>query len=324
MKFISPSVEYWEQAPGIDGVWSQIAKATRVCYQSQAREDESNKDFVERVILKPALISHETNNFNPSYDFNKMHGSVLEHGTVYLYIHVFNQFTALIVKRFSHNKYTKVNTINRKNVLDGQDVYITTNIRVILENHLEETLKYIVEPTENHWRRYTFSVITDIGVTREFNRHRVNSIAEQSTRYCSFDKGKFGNEISYTIPAWQENGLKDSYIYTEDSNKIFKTFCDQIALGDNKYWTEFEYYIFSLLAAEFGYMGMRKCNAPNDRARQVLNLNTKTQAVYTAFADDWQHFISLRAGNASGAVHPNMKTVATLIQDKLNQIIKEE
>lgn len=320
MKFINPSVEYWEQAPGLSGVWSQIAKATRVCYQSQAREGESNKDFVERVILKPALISHETNNFNPSYDFNKMHGSVLEHGTVYLYIHVFNQFTALIVKRFSHNKYTKVNTINRKNVLDGQDVYITTNIRVILENHLEETLKYIVEPTENHWRRYTFSVITDIGVTREFNRHRVNSIAEQSTRYCSFDKGKFGSQISYTMPAWYSsmNWLTNK----KEQKDYFNRLCLEIINGTTNHWTEETYYIFAMLSAEYSYLGMRRRHAPNDRARQVLNLNTKTQAVYTAFEDDWKHFLVLRADNVSGKVHPNMAIIANMIKDKFKEIIK--
>ena len=52
-------------------------------------------------------------------------------------------------------------------------------------------MKYITEPTEHHIKRYTFSVITDIGVTREFNRHRTFSVAEQSTRYCDLTKDKF-------------------------------------------------------------------------------------------------------------------------------------
>ena len=33
-------------------------------------------------------------------------------------------------------------------------------------------------------------MLTSIGVTRELNRHRVNSIAEQSTRYCNYAKDK--------------------------------------------------------------------------------------------------------------------------------------
>ena len=56
MKIVEPSVEYWQQGAGMEGVWNQIAKATRVCYQSKPREGESSEDFVKRIILKPALI----------------------------------------------------------------------------------------------------------------------------------------------------------------------------------------------------------------------------------------------------------------------------
>lgn len=46
MKIIEPSVEYWPQGIGMEGVWNQIAKATRVCYQSSVREGKSGEDFV--------------------------------------------------------------------------------------------------------------------------------------------------------------------------------------------------------------------------------------------------------------------------------------
>ena len=57
---------------------------------------------------------------------------------------------------------------------------------------------------------------------------------------------------------------------------------------------------------------------PNDIARQVLNLNTKSQAIYTAFNDDWIHFIRLRSDNVSGKVHPNMKIIADKIKELFN------
>jgi hypothetical protein len=83
--------------------------------------------------------------------------------------------------------------------------YITTNLRVLQENGWLDDLKYLCEPTEFHEKRLSVKVITDIGVTREFNRHRTFSIVEQSTRYCNFSKDKFGNELTFIIPEyWKE------------------------------------------------------------------------------------------------------------------------
>ena len=44
----------------------------------------------------------------------------------------------------------------------------------------------------------------------------------------------------------------------------------------------------------------------------------KSQAIYTAFNDDWIHFIKLRADNVSGKVHPNMKIIADKIKELFN------
>lgn len=71
----------------------------------------------------------------------------------------------------------------------------------------------------------------------------------------------------------------------------------------------------TLLASEFAYMGMRNNGEVADKCRQVLNLNTKTQVVYTAFAKDWEHFLELRADNVSGKAHPNIQLVAKKIKD---------
>ena len=40
----------------------------------------------------------------------------------------------------------------------------------------------------------------------------------------------------------------------------------------------------------------------------------KVQTVHTAFNDDWDEFITLRAEGCSGAVHPGMKVVANMIK----------
>lgn len=288
MKFIEPSVEYWPQRPGMDGVWHQIAKATRVSYQSQGRVGESDEDFVKRVVLKPALIRGDINIIDTcSFDFNKMHGSCLEQCAMYL-----------VVPDCKESKEFYSDLLNEqsgrvRHIYFNACYYVTTNLRYILENYsLYLYAKYgIPYPTEYHPKRYTFSVITDIGVTREMNRHRVFSIVEESTRYCAYDKDKFNNELTFITPAW----MKDSF---KGKTELF----------------------YSLLAAEVSYLDMRRQNIPAEQCRQVLPLCTKTQAVYTAFASDWQHFLYLRSEGVSGKPHPNIKVIA----DKIKEIAKEK
>lgn len=169
MNIVEPSVEYWPQGAGMEGVWNQIARATRTCYQSSVRDGESSEDFVKRIILKPALIEGNLDDLEHcKFDFDKMHGAMLEHGTVYLSFDVDNN--PLIVKTLKENKYTKV--VEHFASAESVVAEITTNVRVLIENNIINLLNYICKPTNYHTRRYTFSVITDIGVTREFNRHK--------------------------------------------------------------------------------------------------------------------------------------------------------
>ena len=312
MKLVEPQVELWKQEPTLEGAWHQIARATRVCYQSKPREGESDEAFVNRVILKPATRE------DGSIDFDKCHGAMLEHGTIYLTIPK-TYFVARTI-HYIHNKYSKVIFGDLFN--DNNNTYITTNMRVILENNWKDDLRFISAP-DLHIGRTTFSVITDIGVTRELNRHRVNSIAEQSTRYCTYSADKFGNEITYTYNNFLINAMTYlNYGGFELGFDYFHKLCKDIADNNESSitdkWTVDDYYMFGLLAAEFAYLGLKKNKVPNDIARQVLNLNTRSQAVYTAFNDDWIHFIRLRADNVSGKVHPNMKIIADKIKELFN------
>ena len=308
MKIVEPQVKVWKQEPTLEGAWHQIARATRVCYQSKPREGESDEAFVNRVILKPATRE------DGSIDFDKCHGAMLEHGTIYLTIPK-NYFVSRTI-HYIHNKYSKVLFDDLFN--DNNNTYITTNMRVILENNWKDDLRFICTP-DLHIERTTFSVITDIGCTRELNRHRVNSIAEQSTRYCTYSADKFGNEITYTSNDFLADCMNDLHFdgFTIDSH-FFNELCEDIANNKTNHWTSSIYYIFGLLASEFAYLGLKENKVPNDMARQVLNLNTRSQAVYTAFYDDLIHFIRLRADNVSGKVHPNIKIIADKIKELFN------
>ena len=326
MKFVEPNVEYWPQGEGMKGVWDQIARATRVSYQSSAREDENSEDFVKRVVLKPALTEGDLNDLKScKFCFDKMHGSCLEHGTIYLAIPIDSMFTLsgdpwYFYEHNAHTQGGKVCEINGK-----RGIACTTNMRVVLENGKLDDLQYMCEPTEQHPRRYTFAVTTDIGVSREANRNRAFSITEESTRYCCYNANKFGGEIKYARPAWlsEENSFAVKMAASMSRGAQIEEFygmCRTLIEHGADHWTVDEYYEFALLASEFAYIGMRAKGVVADHCRQVLTLNTKTQVVYTAFESDWRHFLKLRANNVSGKAHPNIQLIANMIKQKLEQL----
>ncbi len=291
MKFIKPSVELWKQTYDLEGIYDHISRCVRVCYQSTPKDDkEKSYDFINRVIFRDKDKASKSN-----------HLSVLEHGTVYLNIPMkcnTLQESAVISKAlelFKNNPYSKV-------ITDGINYYITTNFRVIVEHDMLPVLRYLAKPSI-HERRYTVSVITDIGVTREFNRHRCHSITEESTRYCNYSKDKFGNGLTFVIPAW--SNIQENVGYTKAE--------------DFKVLTEADVaYLNFCSEAESKYNYLLTLGWKPQQAREVLPLGLKTQVIHTAFKSDWVDFINLRSKEISGKAHPNIKIVADKIKDLLN------
>lgn len=291
MELIKPSVEIWEQGSTLEDMWKHIARCTRVCYQSTPKNDgESDEEFVKRVILR---ISSSTGELN----FDKIHGAMLEHGTIYLKI----PFSSNSGPFYERNKYSKV-------VYDiGNTLYVTTNLRVLLENDILDDLKYWCEPTL-HAKRVTVSFTTNIGVTREFNRHRVNSIAEESTRYCNYNKRNDG-QIKIGLPSWLLGEENMPYIESHQFDSLH-SYIQDCADGEFDNWCDIDYYLFALTCAEFCYNKLIDKGWKPQQAREVLPLATKSQLIHTAFVDDWKHFFALRADGISGPVHPNAKLLA--------------
>lgn len=158
MKLVKPSIKLIKQGETVDDMYKHIEYAGRVCYASEPKEG-SAKEFVDRLIKSG-------------------HGSVLEHGTVYLFIFN-NEFsiTSTCGNKYGRNPYSTINTD------DNGNLYITTNMRVLVENDwLDDLINYGCKPTEYHDKRITVEVNCDIGISREANRHRAFSISEQSTR----------------------------------------------------------------------------------------------------------------------------------------------
>lgn len=282
MKIQKPQYEIWMQNPGELGIYQQIERAGRVCYKSENNTTEdSAKPFVGR------MIEHE-------------HYAMLEHGTVYLTCNHGE------LPLYASNKFSHVNTI------DGKD-YITTNLRVMAENKTLEDLKYRVDFEKGkHELRITVHFTTQIAITREYNRHRANSMAEQSTRYCNYTKNKFGSEISINLPTWVKGDL-------ETNDEKFVELCEDVANEETNDWTPIDAWLFANQAAEFAYMKLIAMGCKPQEARVILPLDTNTELVHTAFVSDWKHFFDLRALGTTGAPHPDAKILAGPLYEEFKE-----
>lgn len=264
MKLIKNKVEKLEQKHDLLGVYEQIEIAGRTAYKSL---DKIEYDFGERSKTAKAFV-------------DKMiklgHGSPLEHGTVYLKI----PYGETSNFDYYKDKYTIC-----KCHPDYNCMFITTNYRVIVENKLFDDLKYICEPTKYHELRHTFRLTCARVQADSFVRHRVFSFLMESTRYCNYNDGKFGNEITIVKPTkWEDY---------EKSLLMFVT---------------------SWESAERVYMNLIKTGVKPEDARDVLPLQLKTELIMTGTTSQWNGFFKLRI---SEHAHPDAKYVAEKIKEQL-------
>lgn len=334
IKVVNPSVEIWKQdGYTLDAIWKHIARCARVCYQSTPKsKDEDAYNFLLRTIFKGhdffGYHKVDPNNsakgkLSPNaygnVDLTSLHLSCCEHGTVHLKFPGFMPRAAAIWENiYRSNKYSKTNEH------EGY-LYVTTNLRVIIENYAIDTLEFI-DNTPNclyYIERTTVNFITDIGASRELNRHRVNSISEESTRYCRYNADKFGNNISVAklpwIPDVDAVSGCHSYsqrFYTDDEIYYNGIISDKYAVD----WNAIDWFLYGLQIANLVYCKCIELGWTAQQAREILPLNTKTQVVHTAFVGDWQHWLKLRSNEASGKVHPCMKELA----DKLVKLINNK
>lgn len=140
---------------------------------------------------------------------------------------------------------------------------------------------------------FTVKFICDRGVSHEIVRHRMASYCQESTRYCNYGKGKFGEEITVIKPCfWDENTLGEKV----------KMDCWRIAMRD----------------AEDAYFALLDEGCSPQEARSVLPNSLKTEVVMTANIREWRHFLKLRC---SPAAHPQMREVALILLDKVHWLI---
>lgn len=292
MKLIESSVQIIEEKDP----YKMIELAGRTCYKSEDKITENSaKEFVDRMIKLG-------------------HGAMLEHGTIYLTIDGEDPN----LSKIQSNPHTKVNLVPYEVLTEGNytisyKAYITTNLRVLVENNLKELLCYQVEPTEHHEKRITAKFICDRGVSHEFVRHRVFSFAQESTRYCDYSKDKFRNDITYIIPSWLD--LPEGKYSNWDNDwcdvselKLLYPEVDNLSDPANCF-------LQSIKNAEYYYFMLINRGWKPQQARQVLPFAVCSPLVMTGFESDWEHFFELRC---SGAAHPDARKLADELKSLMN------
>lgn len=251
MRLIKSSFEIWEQDYDLASIYKHIERCARVSYKSEDKiTEDSAKPFVDRLIQSGHLAP-------------------LEHGTVYLTFNI-NNHTDIYYK-YLDNKYSTLTS----DITTGL-IYVTSNLRVLIENDWLDDLKYLCEPTKYHKKRTTIRFICSISVSREFNRHRVHSITEQSTRFCNYSKDKFNNEISFIIPSWLD--IEDDSYFNYDKN------IEDWQRSEDANMSNF---LQSIAFTEKNYLTLIHNGWKPQQAREVLPLCTATELVHTAYIDDW-------------------------------------
>lgn len=124
--------------------------------------------------------------------------------------------------------------------------------------------------------KITVRICNDIGSYKDLTRHRFASFSVESTRYCSYDKDKYGNEISIINPVYIEN--KEIY-------EVWKKTMEEM---------------------EKGYIKMKELGATTDMVREVLPHSTAAEYTMTANIREWKHLLSLRT---TKHVHPSIRQV---------------
>lgn len=297
MKTIIPKFEIIPQHNSLEGLYKHIEFCGRVCYKSENNiTQDSAMKFVNRIIKSG-------------------HGSVLEHGTIYLTIpdrepDEFGRmdYGHIGVGNYGANKYSRVTYRNYSqepnktqkdycSKIPRTTTYVTTNLRVLVENDWMDDLKYLCEPTEYHERRVTVKFICSRAISHELVRHRVFSFSQESQRYCNYSLDKFDNEITFIDPLFssEEGSLPET---SEAYDNAYEVLCSA--------WENAEAYYFTLLDAGF---------KPQE-AREVLPNSTKTEIIMTGFKSDWEEFFRLRTDSSA---HPEMRRLVIPLELELNK-----
>lgn len=135
----------------------------------------------------------------------------------------------------------------------------------------------------------TIKLLCDVGTYKDLTRHRHCSFAIESTRYCNYSKGKFGNEIYVIKPC-----------NMDENSGIYHTWLK--AMND----------------MERAYMQMAEIGATPDQLRMILPHSTAASVILTANIREFRHIFNLRCAKAA---HPSVRQIMLMTLNEFHNKI---
>ena len=135
----------------------------------------------------------------------------------------------------------------------------------------------------------TVRLICDVGVYKDLTRHRHCSFAIESTRYCNYSKGKFGNELTFIKPC-----------NMDDTKGIYHT------------------WLRTMKDIENAYMQMSEFGALPDQLRMILPHSTAASVIMTANMRELRHMFKLRCAKQA---HPSVRQVMLMLLKEVHSKI---
>ncbi len=320
----------------LENMYKHIERCGRTCYKSENKiTPDSSKKFVDGLI-------------------KSKHLSVLEHGTIYLYIPV-NPYDSDLVyhvrNEYVENPYSKAIYVGLDddeppyrdilgNPAHGDMQYvITTNFRVLVENDWLDDLKYLCEPTKYHELRHTVLLHSCIHTYKDLTRHRKMSFSIESTRYCNYSKtDKFG-EMKFVLPPWIKEKPTCNWEHPQklhqplrkegeplnDFGRVWYELCmedvernwdtDEFKLITK--WNSADFYCHGLKCAEDSYNLLIELGWQPQQAAEVLPQSTAADVIMSGFDEDWKFVFDLRSDTAlTGKPHPLVEEIMTPLRDE--------
>ncbi len=155
----------------------------------------------------------------------------------------------------------------------SENLITDTSAETFVANILKRGHESVIEH-----EKVTVRVICDRGVSHEIVRHRIASYSQESTRYCNYQKDKFGNELTFIKPVFWEENSKEYILWCDMMQKI-----------------------------EDNYMKLIDMGATPQETRSILPNSLKTEIVVTMNLREWRHFFRLRTAETA---HPQMQEIA--------------
>ena len=291
MKLIKQSFEILKQKDfSLIGIKKFIERCGRVCYKSEDRiTDDSYEKFVNMLEKRD-------------------HARPLEFGTVHLqmYISDFHKLRdTLCINNMWNDQWIKYHYV-------GKLTYVTTNYRyylAIIKVFPSAENDFDPQDDELYPKRYTVHFITSRGVMDEFRTHVGLSHLAESTRYCNYDKDRFGNEITCVIPHWCSDLI--------EGNSYDLSICEYGLIQTENLSEKSAKWVESMCQAEQDYIDLINNSCIAQEARDVLPLGVKSELISCGFEDSWENFFYRRCANDA---HPMAREIAIPLQERFKEL----